>query len=198
MITIKKGNYKNLSITINHEGQIIIKSPKYLKDKEIEKFYLSKKGWIDKHTRYLETQNKIKSNYDFNHFVYLYTNKFKGIKSKEESHIIYKEIFNKGIIPLVVKLANYYGFKKPINIKPMKSKRIWGSLSNKNEMKLNILISILPKILTEYIIIHELCHSKEFNHSPQFWNLVQSIMPNYKIIKKKLGDYSFILRSNIL
>lgn len=198
MITIKKGNYKNLSITINHEGQIIIKSPKYLKDKEIEKFYLSKKGWIDKHTRYLETQNKIKSNYDFNHFVYLYTNIFKGIKSKEESHIIYKEIFNKEIIPLVVKLANYYGFKKPINIKPMKSKRIWGSLSNKNEMKLNILISILPKILTEYIIIHELCHSKEFNHSPQFWNLVQSIMPNYKIIKKKLGDYSFILRSNIL
>ena len=65
-------------------------------------------------------------------------------------------------------------------------------------MKLNWKLIILPMDLVEYIIIHELCHTIEFNHSKAFWIQVKNKVGDYRNRKEKLDKYGFLLRENIL
>jgi predicted metal-dependent hydrolase len=68
-------------------------------------------------------------------------------------------------------------------------KRLWGSCSSRTNLNFNHRIVLLPQHQADYIIVHELCHLKEFNHSPKFWNLIAQTIPNYHDIKQQLKDY---------
>ncbi len=71
----------------------------------------------------------------------------------------------------------------------------WGSCSRLKNLNFNYRILFLPAELVDYIIVHELCHLLEFNHSHRFWSLVQKTIPNYLQIRKKLkqGDFNSAL-----
>lgn len=75
-----------------------------------------------------------------------------------------------------------------ISIKVMKSQ--WGSCSIKKNLNFNTKLVFLPRDLVDYVVVHELCHLKEMNHSKAFWDLVESIMPDYRAREKKLARYS--------
>ncbi len=73
----------------------------------------------------------------------------------------------------------YFGFEyKDIRLKYNKSN--WGSCSTKQNINLSTRVLLLPNSIREYIIVHELAHLKEMNHSSAFWNLVESALPGYK------------------
>ena len=76
-----------------------------------------------------------------------------------------------------------FGFNR-VSIRNQRTR--WGSCSIKGNLNFNYKLLMLPQHLANYIIIHELCHLKELNHSPRFWNLVAQTMPNYSEIKKEL------------
>ena len=65
----------------------------------------------------------------------------------------------------------------------------WGSCSRKNNISINLTLLFLPSDLLDYVIIHELAHTKIRNHSPSFWKLVQAIIPDYKEKKRELRKY---------
>jgi len=82
----------------------------------------------------------------------------------------------------------FYNFKiNSIAIKNQKSR--WGSCSRKGNLNFNYKIVLLPKLLCDYIVVHELCHLAEFNHSKNFWDLVGKTIPDYKKIKKEFSAY---------
>lgn len=71
-----------------------------------------------------------------------------------------------------------------LTIKKVKSK--WWSCSSDNRIMLNLNLIHFPLDYIEYVIVHEICHLKEKNHSPRFWNLVEKFFPKYKEIRRNL------------
>ncbi len=82
-----------------------------------------------------------------------------------------------------------------ISVRDQKSR--WGSCSKKGNLNFNFRIIFLPGLLFDYVVVHEICHLKEFSHSRKFWGLVEKQIPDYKEIRKKLRNYK-ITRSNII
>lgn len=66
------------------------------------------------------------------------------------------------------------------------TKTRWGSCSSKENINLHWKLALLPRALCDYVIVHELCHRREMNHSPRFWSLVEQVLPDYKERKAEL------------
>ena len=71
-----------------------------------------------------------------------------------------------------------------VTIRDQKSR--WGSCSSKHNLNFNWKLIMAPPQALDYVVIHELCHLHEFNHSPRFWRLVEGQMPEYEAWKKWL------------
>lgn len=66
---------------------------------------------------------------------------------------------------------------RDIRVKPMKTR--WGSCGPRNDININWLLALAPEAVLEYVVVHELCHIQERNHSPAFWALVARYLPAY-------------------
>jgi len=163
---------RNISISIDCEVGVIAVKPWFVSTRTLEKFILQKQKWIFKHLdkfSKLDLKPLSKSSKVFYR------------KNKEEIKI--------DAIKILERYNKIYNFTyNRISIKNQKTR--WGSCSIKNNLNLNYRIKLLPQKLKEYIIVHELCHLKEFNHSKNFWKLVEKTIPDYKNIKKELKKYS--------
>ena len=193
MIDIERGRYKNISIRVKDDGKIVVKAPKRVSDSFIKDFINKKSHWINLQLKKVSDITLLKSKYDFNKYCYIFDKAYVA-DSKTK---FYQQAFNDYIITIANDLSNKYNLKFS-SLKLANSRRIWGSLDSKKTMKLNWKLVILPKDLAIYVIVHELCHIKEFNHSKNFWLKVESILPNYKTLRKELKRYSFLLNTKVL
>ena len=90
------------------------------------------------------------------------------------------------LIPCVQALSLETGFNvNRITIRSQKTR--WGSCSSRASISLNYKLIFLPDHLARYIVIHELCHLKHFNHSKRFWALVEQYEPHYNACRKQLN-----------
>ena len=99
------------------------------------------------------------------------------LKYKKDAEILVKqrlEYFNQ-----------FYNYKwGRVTIRNQKTR--WGSCSKKGNLNFNYKIALLTPNQADYIIVHELCHLKEFNHSVRFWNLVAETVPDYREVRNSL------------
>ncbi len=93
------------------------------------------------------------------------------------------------IIPRLQDIALENGFIIN-NAKVKKLRSRWGSCDSHKNITLNIFLAQLPWKLIDYVLVHELAHTKHLNHSTQFWQEVESILPDYKIRRKETKSYS--------
>jgi predicted metal-dependent hydrolase len=73
-----------------------------------------------------------------------------------------------------------------------RQRRVWGSCSSRRNLNFNYKLLFLEPVLADYVIVHELCHLQEMNHSKKFWDLVASILPDYKERRQKLKKIVFL------
>ncbi len=105
----------------------------------------------------------------------------------------YKEDARSLVHTKIAELNAHYGYKVGrVSIRNTKSR--WGSCSKQGNLNFNYKVLFLPSHIADYIIVHELCHLKEFNHSPNFWNLVAELVPNHKAIRKELKQTAWKYR----
>ena len=155
---IKYSKIKNIYIQIK-DGKVIVKAPRRVSKKEIEKILEQKSEWIQKAVE-KETKKQEK----------------KPLYTKEE----FKEIVEKHANELVKQTGLV-----PNKITIKKIKYAWGSCSNKKNMTINLELIKYSEQAIRYVILHEFCHIKYMNHSKYFWNLVEKYMPDYKQVKKE-------------
>ena len=149
---------KNVYIQIK-DGEIIVKSPRRVSKKEIDRIVKTKEDWIKKTLE----KNKNKDNKEK-----LYTEEeFKSIVEDTANKLI-KET---GFIPNKIRIRDI--------------KYAWGSCSTNKNITISYKLIGYSKQAIRYVILHELCHIKYMNHSKDFLNLVETYMPNYKEIKKE-------------
>ena len=86
-------------------------------------------------------------------------------------------------------LADKFGFSYE-KLRFGNAKGRWGSCSSSGTISLNVALMNLPLDTIDYVLIHELCHTEQMNHSKNFWDLVANCMPDYKIHRKNLKSYS--------
>ena len=97
----------------------------------------------------------------------------------------YKEEARRLVMARLAHFNTVYGFAwGRIAIRNQKSR--WGSCSKKGNLNFSYRLALIPSPLADYIILHELCHLGEFNHSRRFWDLVERGMPDWKERRKLL------------
>ncbi len=157
---------KHISLSIHPGGLLKVSAPRYVSHRTVETFIAQKSAWI------LEKIEHFKSvvSHGGNTPKDFLSNKARALKVVEEK---------------VAKFNAVYQFPyKKISIRNQKSR--WGSCSSKGNLNFNHKIALLPEHLAEYIVVHELCHLGQMNHSRKFWDLVAVTMPNYLQLRREL------------
>jgi predicted metal-dependent hydrolase len=96
-----------------------------------------------------------------------------------------QQIFDERLQAMLVKST---WINKPPTYRIMEMKKQWGSCSSKGTLMLNPHLVKASKECIDYVLLHELCHVAEHNHSVKFWRLLTQVMPNWKEVKSKLDD----------
>ena len=207
-IEILRERRRTIFFKILNSESAVLKVPKRLSQKEITEFLDSKKNWLEKSVKKMKSNEDFSKQFDFQRFLYLggkrvykKTDVISGFdafderKKMRQTKKFYQSFFSR-----LESYAKNISQKLEIpfkNIKQISSVRVWGSFDSNKQMKLNFKLVILPERLVEYVIIHELCHSKQMNHSTKFWKLVEKFCPDYKERKKELNQFGFLLKTEL-
>lgn len=163
-VEVRRSKRKSAAIKITADMQIVVFVPLYVSDNEIERMVISKSKWIDEHM--LKVQSTIDERSKLEKIT------FEQIKELADQAVEY-----------IPKRVKYYAEKEnfvynKITIKNLVSR--WGSCSTKGNLNFNCLLMLTPDYVIDYIVVHELCHLREMNHSEKFWAEVEKIMPDYQ------------------
>jgi predicted metal-dependent hydrolase len=205
---------KTLSLQINTKAELIIRSPKKLSIKEIESFVNEKSEWIKKKQRTIQSKIIPAPNYTEEEcFLYL-GNLYPLIHNAKQTsalyfdgkvfslkgdglpafHDWYKTTFKKVILPRLDYYANLNQLSyQKVRLKSQKT--LWGSCSSVNNINLNYLLIQAPMNVIDYVIVHELAHIRHKNHSKNFWDFVNQMLPNYKASKSWLQENGHKLKN---
>ncbi len=118
--------------------------------------------------------------------------------AEKQNGMVMSRLISKAMLPRIedrVRQLNGIHFKIPIKSFRLKNnKSIWGSCSPRGEITFATKLLLAPKGIIDYVIIHELAHMKERNHSKRFWSLVGTALPDYKERRKWLRKSSSMCR----
>lgn len=159
---------KRLRLAIYCDGAVVLTAPHSASQNFINQFVAKNTEWILK---------KLEGFKPFKERTFIGNSRGDFARYKDQALVLAQnrvEFFNK-----------FYNFKfNKINIRNPKTR--WGSCSKKGNLNFNYKIALLPARAADYIIVHELCHLGEFNHSRNFWSLIAKTVPDYLEIRKKL------------
>ena len=205
---IIRSKRRTIALVINKDATLEVRAPLNVSFDLIEEFVTKKRSWIEKKK---DLVNKNRAHTLPKEFVdgerFMYEGNTYKLQLTDGEDVYLSEVlhFPKKLLPQakqyltywyknralkkVIERANYYTNITKLqykNIKITNAKNSWGSCSSKGSLNINWrLIMATPNVL-DYIIVHELIHLVERNHSKLFWNKVRLIIPNYKEQKEWL------------
>lgn len=165
-VTVIRSNRKTMAIQVNSDLTVTVRVPMRTSSKEIERILQEKESWIRKSMNKLQEKKTL----------------HEAEKTEPLSDAEIRKLADKALEYIPGRVADFskqvgvnYG---RITIRNQKTR--WGSCSSKGNLNFNCLLMLTPPEVIDYVVVHELCHRKEMNHSKAFWNEVAKILPDYK------------------
>lgn len=214
---------KTISLHITNQAEVIVSAPYFTPKCEIKSFIEQKSEWIQKNIQRQKEQiihNRKKLFISGEYFDYLgasyplevffyqnlpsglvfwnnrfYLNSIDAPELRKNYFIQWYKTKARDYFEIQVKnLGNKFQLL-PRDIKITSARTRWGSCSGENDLDFSYRLIMTPQAVINYVIIHELMHIKEKNHSVQFWKLVETALPEYKLYRNWLREngYKFIL-----
>lgn len=171
-IKIIRSRRKTVGLIIKPDGCLEVRTPMRFPQKEVEKILREKADWIRKQ------QALVKERYD-------------GVSSAEILTQAELQQLKQQAAQRIPERVAYYARMigvtyERITVRCQKSR--WGSCSAKGNLNFNCLLMLMPSSVVDYVVVHELCHRKEMNHSAAFWSEVAKVLPNYEAQEKWLKE----------
>lgn len=160
---------KRMRLAVYSGGAFVVTAPRMMTESNIERFILQKAQWVIEKIEYFKKFSTV----------------VRVRKSTRKDYVLYKETARTLANSRLQHFNMSYGFHyNRVSIKNQKT--MWGSCSSNKNLNFNYKIALVPERLSDYIIVHELCHLVELNHSPRFWALVSRAIPNYRELRAEL------------
>lgn len=170
---IKYSNRKSLSIEITRSGMVCVRAPKNCPASWIDDVLAKKQEWIQKHLTQIQAQQKE-------------ADTVPPLSGTDRARYrkLAKDIFSQKTAHYAKLMGVTYG---KITIREQKTR--WGSCSSAGNLNYNWRLIFAPEEVVDYIVVHELAHRKEMNHSKAFYAVVSSILPDYKKQQRWLKEH---------
>lgn len=162
---------KRLTITIHPGGRVAITVPHRASQRAVGAFLQEQRNWINRQLAKQTTKGAL---------VYLPAGRSDYLRHREHC---------RSFVHACLKRHNQiYNFQyHRVSIKNLSSR--WGSCSENGNLNFNYKIVHLPGDLAEYIVVHELCHLGELNHSSRYWQLVSRTIPDHREHRRHIKKY---------
>lgn len=171
-INIVKSKRKTFSLEIKPDLEIICRAPLGASEKEINTFIDNHKQWLEKNIKKAEQRAAQAA-----HTLILSDAEINLLKAQAKAYIPKRVEF----------FANQMGIEYgSVTVRMQKTR--WGSCSSKGNLSFNCLLMLTSDYITDYVIVHELCHIKEMNHSKKFWSQVENVLPDYRKRRDELKE----------
>lgn len=164
-----RSSRKTVALQITEQGALLLRCPYAMTEAEIRQFLEKHRSWIEKHT----VQHPLPTLPNF---------------SSEEV----RQLANRALA-LIPPRVKYWAEQMGISygrITIRNQKTRWGSCSSVGNLNFNCTLVLAPPEVMDYVIIHELCHRKQMNHSPKFWAEVERFCPDHKAHRRWLKGHS--------
>ena len=170
--TLIRSDRKTLALRLLPDGSLEVRAPRRWPKAEIDRFVLDHAGWVEKHRQKraaVPTSGAAQR---------LTEAEIAALKQRGKTVFAQRTAY---FAPLV---GVRYG---QISVRCQKTK--WGSCSSKGNLNFNCLLLLAPPEVLDYVVVHELCHRLEMNHSARFWAQVERVLPDYRQRRKWLRDH---------
>lgn len=174
---ILRSSRRTIAIEIKPDGRVLVRCPRKMGEQAVRGFVESKRGWIEDHLQTLDRRPK-----------------YPPLTEEELAEL------TKVTRDFVTRRAAFYAPQMGVTygkISVRKQKTRWGSCSGEGNLSFNCLLALMPPEIADYVVVHELCHRKEMNHSARFWAQVRGVLPDYESRRKWLKEKGGALISRL-
>ena len=169
-IAVIRSRRRTLALQVRQSGEVVVRAPLFVREQEVRRFVEEHLAWIEKQQRKLacaaEKRREIQP---------LSKAELSGLTEQARRDLTERARL------FAPRVGVTYG---RISIRHQKTK--WGSCSSKGNLNFNCLLMLAPEEVRDYVVVHELCHRKQMNHSEAFWAEVERVLPEYRQARKWL------------
>lgn len=197
-IRIVRSKRKTLSLSLGEGGEAVVRAPKRASDAEIERFVFRHRRWLE---RRLAEREQTKISFDDGATLTLFGKDYTVADGRAaiEGDILYLPRINRAsalvefckrlaaetLGEMTENMAKRYGFSYA-SVRISRAGSRWGSCNRNKVLSYTFRLAFVPIPLCEYVVAHELCHTRVFNHGAAFWQEVARILPDWRERRKTL------------
>ena len=210
--TLVRSNRRTVCLQVTEDAILIVRAPLHLPRTEIDRLVRDREAWIVKHRDNKKRQQAAKASFalqtgdllslvgrtyplcerkgvkaGFDGTCFFVPPGLSGDERKEAVIYIYKQQARSVLPGKADAYAKCMGLAPPKAVKVTGARTRWGSCSRQGTLNFSWRLMLAGEADIDYVVVHELAHCKQFNHTPAFWAVVQSVLPDYKIRRKRLA-----------